>query len=431
VTRPRRCGPAILALAALAAVASPAAAQDVQLLPAFRGLFEPVQAPPRSRHHLFLTGQTFLGRTGARAGTAETARQPLFDATFAGAAPILQYVYSGRRAVFQSISGGSFLQYGDIGFHATRYFQALRYATPVSPHSDVALRGSLSYSPFYVYELTVDPEQEETDLVPADQSLLIAFQKNLSADVVGQWRYRPRPRGTFTAEGGVSRIDYFGRGLSATGPMAGTRYVHQVTQNTRVQLGYRVRRWFYDTPGVQDVTIHQLNGGVAYSRPLQLSRPTRFGFDVGSGLAEGRGGTRFTVTGGGFFAHQLPAAWLAVASYRRGFDVQSAIAQPIFLFGDTTALTLRGRLLPRTVLATTGSYVRGTTLFDPIEQHVSWWTGTAVLSVRLAAALGAYVRGLYTSQQFSTQLGALVGLPTEIDRYSVTAGLTLVLPLLR
>ena len=127
----------------------------------------------------------------------------------------------------------------------------------------------------------------------------------------------------------------------------------------------------------------------------------------------------------------MSASWLAVASYRRGLDVRATLDQPLFFFGDTAAVTVIGRLSARLALRSTASYVRGTSLLDPFQQHSSWWSGTTVLSARFFGSVAAFGQGTLMSQRLSAQLGPIVGLPTLVDRYSISAGLMMVFPLLR
>jgi hypothetical protein len=394
----------------------------------------PVVAPPETRpHRLFLIGSVYGGKFGAAVkGSSADADPQLYDRVDFGATPTLQYIFTGERVVLTSATGGTVLRYAPGHYSARRIFESLRLTTPLTEHTDLAVHGVATYSPFYSFDLAVDPEdQDAADVVPPETLQIIAMRKNLNVDAGATWRYRLAPRSTLSIDGGVTQTAFFGEGTDLLSPHGGIGFTRQLSPNASLQLGYGYREFRYDSGSVRDLREHDIRAGVGYSRPLPFRRPTRIGFSVGSGTAQTANRLRFDITGQAFLTRELSRAWFAVASYRRGLDVRPGLNQPLFLFGDTAAVTLSGLLSSRLGVRTTASYVRGTSLLDQFQQHSSWWSSSTVLSARLLGPVAAFGEGTFTSQRLSSQLGPIVGLPTRVDRYSVTAGIMMVIPVLR
>lgn len=408
-----------------------------EVAPPFRQLFASA-VPPIPRHHrLYFAGSVYVGRAETTVERpADAAYRRLYTAGGFAATPTLQYVFTGERVVLRSVTGATLQSYAPLGFFARRYFESVRLHSPLTEHTDLTIRGVATYSPVYVFDLAVDPEQTETDLVPAGDQQIVVFRRNLDIDTNGEWRYRLRQRSELDLDGGFAHTGFFDSGLDVSSPHAGVRFGHQVTANARLQLGYAYRRWIYDggsdaAAAVPSVRLHDIRAGFKYSRPLPFWSRSRAGFSLGSGVSQTPGRTRFDFTGEAFLLHQISRSWNAAATYRRGLEVRSGLSQPLFLFGDSVALTAGGLLARRVALRTAASYFRGRSLLDRAESRLSWWSGTSVLSVRVAGPLAAFGQGAFVSQRVSARLGNLVGLPTFIDRYALSAGLTVAFPLVR
>jgi hypothetical protein len=312
------------------------------------------------------------------------------------------------------------------------FFESVRLTTPLTEHTDFTLRGRVRYSPFYSFDLAVDPERQESpDLVPAEDVPVVAQRKNMNLDVGGDWRYRLGPRSTMWIDGGMTETAFFGAGIDQLSFRGGIRFAHSFSPNASLQIGYGYREWRSDTGPQLDVQVHDIRAGVRYVRPLPFTRPTRLGFSVGSGAAQTRTHLRVDLTGEVFLTRELSRSWGATVWYRRGLEVRSGLNQPLFFFGDTVAGTIAGALSRRTALYATASYVYGSSLLAQLQEDSSWWSASTVLSVRLLPMVAAYAQGTFMSQRFSTQLGPFVGLPRDVDRYSTTLGLIFAVPLLR
>lgn len=420
-----------LIIAMLGAIATEVSAQEVPR--AFRGLFRPSDTPESSRHRV-----DWSASLSGSYGQADLNLDPvteafdlrLYEGSAIGTSQVIQYSFVGTKRVFGNVAGGSFSRYGSLNWRANRYFNHMRFATPTGPRSNLALRFMASYTPFYSFDLTIDPEHEDTELLPPPEAQPVALRSSTYVDGSAQWRYKASLRSEFSFSGGVSYTNYFPSGMDSVTPFGSFRYSRQMTEHSRLQLGYGIRQWDYPGTSMPVVRTHDIISGVSYSRPLPFSRRTQFGFDIGSAAAQTPGAWRYDLNGGLFVAHPLGRAWVAVGSYRRGLDARTGLSQPLYLFGDSAAMTISGLVARRFVVRATSTFVGGMSLFDELREHNRWWSTSASLST-LVFGLATYVQAAWTGQRFAAQVGTVTGLPTEVDRFSVSAGVSLGLPLVR
>lgn len=420
-----------LVVAVIAAIAPGVSAQEVPRM--FRGLFRPNDTPADSRHRVDWSGT--LGGTYAQANLdlkplTDAFDLRLYEATALGASQVIQYAYAGSRRVFGSVAGGSFYRYGNQSWRASRYFNHMRFATPTGPRTNVALRALVSYTPFYSFDLTIDPEREDSELLLPDEPQPMAVRSTTYLDLSAQWRRRLTQRAEIGFSAGAAYTNYSGDGIDSFTPSAQFRFSRQMTQHSRLQLGYGARQWEYPESALPVVRTHDIISGVSYSRPLPFARRTFVGFDIGSAAAQTPNAWRYDVNGGAFVVQPLGRLFAAVGSYRRGLDARAGLSQPLYLLGDSAALTIAGLVARRFVVRGTSTFVTGLSLFDESRERSRWWSTSASLST-MVFGMATYVQAGWTGQRFAQQVGLVTGLPTTADRFSASAGLSLGVPLVR
>ena len=136
------------------------------------------------RHRLFVLGSVYAAKIGTKVqGPSDDVDPQLYDRFDLGATPTLQYTFTGERIVVTSATGGTLLRFAPGHYYPRRVFESVRLSTPLSEHTDLLIRGEAIYSPFYSFDLSVDPEQEDTiDVVPDDALQVVALRKNLNVD---------------------------------------------------------------------------------------------------------------------------------------------------------------------------------------------------------------------------------------------------------
>jgi hypothetical protein len=419
---------AMLVLLVSAGGSDRAYAQEVPR--AFRGLFSAANPATPSTHRIDFVAAVFAGLARADVDATDSGEEvALLGSSYQGISPVLSYAYTGNRVSFESVTGTSFIHYSTIpGFRGSRYFERLYFGAKLGPQTTLSLRGGASYSPYYAFSVAADPEAEAGQLDLGDQEPFVAVRKNLRADAHVELTHRTSERSQIAAEYSVTRTTFFGDGFGQASHRGGVRFGRALSQNARLQLGYAFNYWNYPGASTDAFQGHDLRAGVSYNRALPGSPRTRFGFDFGSAMAQQPGTLRFDVTGTAFLAHQLARRILLAGSYHRGFDVRAGFVQPLFFFSDTAAVSGTIVIARRAVARVVGSYVRGTFSADTFRHRAQSWNGSGMVSYGLNRLMSTYVQATITSLRLAEQLGPLTGVPTLIDRNTVTGGLTLWLP---
>ena len=418
----------ILVLLVIAAVGGDRVyAQDAPSM--FRGLFRAADPALTSTHRIDFVAAVFAGLTRGDYAINESDDLPLPSSSYVGVSPVFSYMYNGARISFDSTTGGSFMHYSSVpGFRGTRYFQRLSVRGKVAEQTTLGVRGGVAYSPLYSFSLAVNPAAEVETLDLGDPEPFVAARENLRADVHVELTHRMSERSQIVADYSVARTTFFGDGYGQASHRAGVNYGRSLTPNARLQLGYAFNYWHYPGSDAAPFMGHDLRAGVSYNRPLPGSPRTHFGFDFGSALAQQTGSVRVDVTGTAFLSHQLTRRVFLVGSYYRGFDSRPGFQEPLYFFSDTAAVSSTIVLGRRAVASLVGSYVSGTFSTDTYGQKAKSWNGSGSVSFAINALMSTYVTGTLTNQRLSEELGPLTGLPTLIDRYTLTGGFTLWLP---
>ena len=394
----------------------------------FRGLFRAADPALTSTHRVDFVAAVFAGLTRGDYSIAESEDIPL-ESWYVGVSPVLSYIYNGNRVSFDSTTGGSFVDYStSSGFRGTRYFQRLSVRGRIAEQTTLNVRGGLSYSPYYAFDLAVDPNAQDGQLDLGDQEQYVAVRENLRGDAHVELTHRMSQRSQIAASYSFARLTFFGDGFGQVNHRAGVLYGHALSPNARLQLGYAFNYWNYPGGNVDAFLGHDIRSGITYNRPLPGSTRTRFGFDFGTAVAQQPGTLRFDVTGTAYISHQLTRRASVVGSYYRGFDVRPGFTEAQYFFSDTLAVSSTIVMGRKVVASLVGSYVSGTFSVDTFGQKARSWNGLASVSYGINSLMSTYAQGTLTNQRVSEELGPLTGLPTFIDRYTITGGFTLWLP---
>ena len=105
------------------------------------------------------------------------------------------------------------------------------------------------------------------------------------------------------------------------------------------------------------VTTHDLDIGIAYSRPLSRTRRTAFSFSTGSGVISDASGSQYRLLLDARLARQLGRTWAATADYHRGATFIEGFTGPAY--ADTVRMRIGGTVARRWELAATTSGATG------------------------------------------------------------------------
>jgi hypothetical protein len=409
----------------------------------FRGLFRASEDPAASRDQLFaiVTGDFGYDRVRYDSTLTGTLERPVsVSATTPGASAALSYFHRGNRVAFAASGGGYYRSYSLLpGKSFPSFFQQTRFTAKLTPRTELRLNQGLTHARFYGYNRSVnaDLEPDDTeDLVP-DPGTLVEPENEFFAERRSNFVYtggaevmhRFSERATFSTTVSGRYVDFRDESPDAASWRAAVRFNRRMTQYATVRMGYAFSTWRYPQFDVRLVS-HDINAGVAYSRPLPMSRRTRVGFDLSSAIADAPDSVRFRINGLAFVSHIVSRDWVTSALYRRDNEVIEGFAVPFFLFSDSVGGSLTGLVARRVALSFSGSYSYGRYDIGPIENRSRWASGSVLARATLYRTLAGYVQGGTGQYDFDRRFGLYRTTPLSNNRYWVRAGVVLGLPLI-
>jgi hypothetical protein len=212
---------------------------------------------------------------------------------------------------------------------------------------------------------------------------------------------------------------------------AGFQFRRSFTRNAGLRLGYSYRSGGYQFANNSDVTAHNLDIGVDYSRSLSIFRRTTFSFATGSSIVQIDNERHFRVIGDVNLNHQLTRSWTARLSYNRGVGYVGGFNEPFFTDGLTASVG--GFIGRRLSMNLTGAAVTGDLGVQAaggngVKTYSANFTAQYAFLQILAADFSAYSY----KYDFDDPTASLPrGLPGQFERTGVRAGLSLWLPLIR
>jgi hypothetical protein len=222
----------------------------------------------------------------------------------------------------------------------------------------------------------------------------------------------------------------------------GGGFRQRITRNAQLKLGYTYREGQYGLLGAaSEATLHDLDVGVDYSRPLSLSRRTRLDFQTGSSIvnrpiegASGEAGSderlQYFFVGSVGVNHETGRTWRTRVAFNRSVGLVQGLPEPLFSNGVSTSII--GFASRRVELAIFGAYSKGDVgkLLNDTGK-VEAYSGSARMQygiTRMLAASGEYFYYRY-------DIGSGVTLPAGValfrERQGVRGGLTVWLPFVR
>jgi hypothetical protein len=219
----------------------------------------------------------------------------------------------------------------------------------------------------------------------------------------------------------------------------GARYRHATTRYVGLRLGYVYRSGTYGLGGVETASsgVHDIDVGVDYSRALSRTRRTNLEFSVGSSLfhtsATGPEDPelQYNVVGVATLSHQFGRTWSTRLGYNRGVSFAEGFARPVF--SDAFSADLKGLLSRRLDFQAVTSVSIGDA--GPASQgpddSFTAFNANARLQYALASAWAVFVEFSHYQHALGQVLLVTEGVPADLDRNSVYAGVSLSLPLLK
>jgi hypothetical protein len=289
---------------------------------------------------------------------------------------------------------------------------------------------SVSYQPF----LTIDvfPQLGESDLglqepTTHDRGTLRVDYLTYQS-VIGARRQVSR-RGSLVVGYNFQLSDFTALDSDFTAHGTWGRYLYALGRGVALRLGYGYRAAHSPQLGEgRHVASHDIDTGIDYSRALSLSRRTTLSFSSGLSVLSDTVRTYYNVIGNARLNHQMGRTWNADIAYNRSVGFLAAFAEPVF--GDSITIGLTGmpgrRLQFRSrVGASLGDLGVASAGAGGFDSYVA----SSGLDVALTRHLALGVDYSYYRYTFESGAVLPLGLPSDIDRQSVQAYLSVWLPI--
>ena len=338
----------------------------------------------------------------------------------------LSYALSGERASLNSGAGTSIRYYPSLpnDYYKT-YNASIGGQVIVLQKPQLTAYAQAAYRPYSFLSLTpqnedvVDPTigastPPEVDFVPVStQYLYYSAGSNLSQ--------RLSRRTTLDLNYGYSTADRLNRHFWRQGGGATLRF--QLNRDLSLRTGYRYSEAHY---GERTARVHRPDVGLDFLHALSLTRRTTFSFGVGTEATVVDGNTRLRATGNANLAHEMGRTWTLAGSYRRGTYYTETLPDPVF--GDSASASLSGLITRRLQFQAAATASLGS-VGSGARRKYDIYRGTLSLSTALTRFMNVGVDYAYFDYSFNEGILLDPGVPSDINRQSIRAHLSLWAPL--
>ena len=442
------------AFAAAAALASPCAAQSTQPPVGgnpFAGLFK--GSPRDQKNRLDLNGSTFLAwddnvRAQAPNGPSDSlgidprgVKQGIAN----GFQSSLSYSFrtGGTRSQFSATGTGAVQQFassaGDSLFFQS-YNTGVGLRTGLTSKTFLSIGGGSSYAPFYQYAPFLQSTQSEESPVGSDYGYAVHSEwvRSLSASAALENRFSKRSAISASA-GWEQRTMPDAPDSDIEMRSASARFTHNLTKKLSFYVGYGLQESRYRSRPDQDPFLtNNLDFGVGYGDGLTITFGRHYTLSMSIGasaaknvdpksLAEGAKATSLVVNGAATLSRSIGRSWGASLGYVRGTNYIVGFTEPMVT--DAANAGVGGPIFQRLHFSAGGGASRGQQVFSGGGNVISY-TASTRLTFGLFQHLGLYAQASYYRYSIPENFDSF-GFTPDLDRRSVSAGLSAWLPLIK
>jgi hypothetical protein len=205
----------------------------------------------------------------------------------------------------------------------------------------------------------------------------------------------------------------------------GATYRHGVGRSFGVRAGYGLQ--VADFGGTANsVLLHNLDGGIDYTKPLPRLRNTTVNLSTGSTVLQLDRGTQYGLRVNGSLVHLFARSWQATIAYNRGAQYVPVIGD--VLQSDALTATVGGFASQRAELTFSGAYAKGQLGLNTAAETLTY-SGIANAQIGLSRRVAVDVNYQYYLYDFAEAATLPAGLPFGESRQSLRIGLLVRLPL--
>jgi hypothetical protein len=426
----------IAAVVAFACGVSSAAAQSRPGYPAvFGGAADSNADAPEALNVLLNVTEAFDQDLLADAG-ATPQPGPQSGGVYSTMTPQISWQKHGRRVQFSANESSTFQYYPEFDQAvATNHNFGAGVSAKLGQETTLTVNEAFSYAPTYLYALFASPS---TPILGAPIVGAPDYQTNdlrsYTSATNANVTHALSSRASLSLYGDFRFTDSVGSapGLANTRwSDAGGRLLYSMNRSVGLRFGYTYRQSSY-SPLLQ-TDEQSLEIGFDLSRPLSATRRWTMGFSLGPTLitqpatAGGPPQDHYRVLADVSFDHQIGRTWSARAGYHRGLSYIETLSGPVYT--QSTSVETSGFVNRRVDLSFLAAYATGE-LASPIGPAAPFTTYTATSRMRVAVSreLAVYIAGLFYDYAFDPRLIIVPGMPSQLTRSGVRAGVTLWLP---
>jgi hypothetical protein len=222
--------------------------------------------------------------------------------------------------------------------------------------------------------------------------------------------------------------------------IAQATFTHSLTRKLAFHVGYGIQESRYlSRPDIDPVRTNSIDIGLGYGDGLmlRLGRHTTLGLSIGASIAKNGDPalvastgkeTAFVVNGSATLSRSIGQTWGASLGYLRGTSYVVGFTEPVMT--DTANAGIGGPLSSRLQFSAGAGASRGQQLFSVSHGSIVSYTASTRLTFAAFSHLALYGQASY--YRFSIPSGYTnFGFVPDLDRRSVSVGLTTWLPLIK
>jgi hypothetical protein len=425
-------------LAASAFAQAPLAAPQGQVRPArpFRALFGGSDSTSKQALDLSvsLSGNynDSLTPLDPTPGLPEAQVNPwLRDAISSGLSAHASYTRRWTRGAFVASSSHALSYYPDsAALTGVAHSASVSVNNSFGQHLDVRVAQTASYSPFYGMGMFLG-QGSSVEAFAWNSRYDVARRRNLQLFTTAEATAHLTRRISLGADYGRQELQFTEEKRSSSRQSVGGRLQVGLTRNASVRVGYSRYVGDYGTLFIGGVPVkqHDIDAGLDFNRALSLTRRTTFGFSTGATTYTTPLRTYYRGLVNAHLAREIGRSWTARTDYRRGLQWIQGFPEPVF--SDSVTLGAGGYLGSRAQLSFGAAYSDGEAGLSGGSSGLKMYTGHARLRVALSRFAALSAQYVYYHQKLGAGFPRPAGVPGQLDRQTVLAGVDLWLPLLR
>lgn len=424
---------------------TPQAPQNVVQAPRpYRPVFSGA-APDSSAHHVFDLSASVAGayddnvlaEGGGTIAPGAYQRSGFYSELSAQAA----YSRRGERFDFQAGAGTNLRYYGEqreiVG---TNHVADVGIAGRVGHRGRFNVNQSLSTAPSYLQRLLGPAAGQAPGLLAtAADDYAVNDTSAYTYTTAAGFNQAIKRRGTLSLTSNLRRTDFAVNeaGLrDLTAYDLGGHVGYGLTRGATLRVGYVFRRGQYGD--AQQHTEHTVDAGIDYVKPLSATRRTTFAMTTGStmlnapvqsGALGSAARQQYRIVADLSVTHQMSRTWTAAGRYHRGVELIEGLSGPVL--SDAFNVSTEGFLGRRVDVRGSAAYSSGDGALPGSPTQFSTYTGQGRVRFGLSRHWAVYTEYLYYLYQFDRALQLPVGVPPQLERSGIRAGVLFMLPLRR